>query len=231
MNVYEPGLRYRGAWQDEGIMARDPVLPTLRAALFAALCLALGAGAHEAMSAGAIPAWALLIGGFGAFVPARYAAGRGEHGLLGISALMGVVQVGLHLLFCFAQQAGSARGVGAMPTMPGMPEGMPMPPMPGMGAPASAAAGCKGGGMLLGHALAALACAWWLRRGEAALHAVIRSAVVRLSVTWAVAVLVLPPADRVPRPPRTRSRTRALRSLWQRGIVARRGPPPVPVHL
>lgn len=226
-------------------MVRDPVLPTLRAALFAALCLALGAGAHVAMSAASIPAWALLIGGFGAFVPARYAAGRGEHGLLGISALMGVVQVGLHLLFCYAQQAGSAPGSGAtaampampampaisaMPAMPAMPVGMPMPPMPGMGASAPAAAGCADGGMLLGHALAALVCAWWLRRGEAALHAVIRSAAVRLRVTWVVVVLVVPAAGRVPRSPRTRSRARALRSLWQRGIIARRGPPPVRVH-
>jgi hypothetical protein len=106
-----------------------------------------------------------------------------------------------------------------------MPAGMPMP---------SAAAGSgamipahlhMGSGMLIGHALAALACAWWLRRGESAVHAVIRSVSSRVREAWVVVVFAIPPADRTPRPAWTMSRPRTLRSQWLRGARALRGPP------
>jgi hypothetical protein len=212
-------------------MAREPVLPTLRAAIFAALCLCLGAAAHRAMSGAAIPAWALVLGGIGAYLPARYAAARGEQGLLGIAALMGGLQVAFHLLFSYAQQVGSASASGTMlgMSMPGMdmPTGTTMPGMPTADAAASEHMTT---GMLLGHALAALICAWWLRRGEAALHAVLRSAVFRLREFWVVVVFAMPPVDRISRSARVEPRPRDLRSQWSRGVAVQRGPPRLAVY-
>lgn len=216
-------------------MARESVLPELRAATFAAACLGLGAGAHLAMSGDAIPAWALVVGGIVSYLPARYAAGRGERGLLGIAGLMGGLQVALHLLFSYAQQAaGAAGGAGSMPGM-AMPSGTGMPP--GMSMPATTASAVAAAvtphsdlhmsfSMLAAHALAALACAWWLRQGEAAVHAVIRGVSFWLGELWVVVVpTAIAPADRVLRPASTASRPRTLRSQWLRGTLGVRGPP------
>lgn len=211
-------------------MVRDPVLPTLRAAIFTAVCLGLGAGAHRAMSGSPIPAWALVVGGVGAYLPARYAAGRGERGLLAIVGLMGALQVAFHLLFSYTQELASAKSPsGSMPGM-SMSPGMQMPAgtsMPGMPAASSAImpAMHMSLGMLLGHALAALMCAFWLRRGEAAVHAVIRSAFFRLHGLWVVVVIAAPPVDRVPRAGRIAPLPLTLRSQWLRGTLAQRGPP------
>lgn len=217
-------------------MVRDPVLPTLRAAIFTAVCLGLGAGAHRAMSDSPIPVWALVVGGVGAYVAARYAAGRGERGLLTIVGLMGGLQVAFHLLFSYAQ--GLAAASSASAAMPGtsMPAGMQMPAgasMAGMPVAASpvtmAATMHMSVAMLVGHAVAALVCAFWLRRGEAAVHAVIRSALVRLDGLWIVVVVAAPPVDRVQRTVRIAPWPRSLRSQWLRGTLAERGPPPRPV--
>lgn len=218
-------------------MARDPVLPTLRAAMFTAVCVGLGAGAHRAMSGAAIPAWALVLAGIGAYLPARYAATRGERGLLGIGALMAGMQVAFHLLFSYAQHAsGMSSASGAMPGV-AMPAGMSMPAgmaMPSMPATAAAAPMHMSAGMFLGHALAALVCAWWLWRGEQALHAVLRSTAARLRDVWIVVVVyaVPPPVDRTPRSARLQPRPCALRSQWLCGVSAERGPPRLSaVHL
>lgn len=207
-------------------------MPDLRAATFAAVCLGLGAGAHLAMSGDAIPVWALVVGGLAAYLPARYAAGRGERGLFGIAGLMGGLQVAFHLLFSFAQH--SAGSTGGSRSMPGaaMPAGMSMPAGMQMPAAAPTMAATAGGvtmhmhsGMLIGHALAALACAWCLWRGEAAAHAVIRSVSFRLPDLWVFASLAIPPVDRTPRVTRVASRPRAMRSQWLRSALAVRGPP------
>jgi hypothetical protein len=195
-------------------MTCEPVLPAARAAVFAAVCLGLGVAAHRVMSQAPIPQWALVLGGIGVYVPARRGAGR-ERGLLGITLLMGVLQVGLHVLFAFAQhQAAASVQVS----------------MPGMATPGAGAGGRMGVGMLVGHALAALVCAWWLRRGEAAVHAVARSAA-RWIVRWSVApIRVLPFADRgvrvvLPVEPVAVS----LRSQWLLASRALRGPPCAPL--
>jgi hypothetical protein len=183
------------------------------------------------MSGTAIPAWALVIGGAGAYLPARHAAGRGEGGLPVITGLMGGLQVAFHVLFCFAQHAAAAAsGSATMPAGMRMPAGMSMPGAASATTSTTAvlrlhAMGSSSTGMLLAHALAALMCAWWLRRGEAAAHAVIRCAAFRLSDVWIVTVFVSVPADRtsclmgIAAPPRD------LRSQWLRGIPEQRGPP------
>ena len=216
-------------------MTREPVLPTLRAAVFTAVCLGLGVAAHRVMSGAAIPVWAVVLGGLGAFVSARFGARR-ERGLAEITLLMGVAQIALHLLFSYAQDV--AASASSMPasvstSMPGMnmPAGTPMPAL----GVASAGGGMRmSAGMLLGHALAALVCAWWLRRGEAALHAVVHS-----TARWVVDRLV-PPSSTAPAAPVAGAATvgigarviepvaLALRSQWLRTTRALRGPPKTP---
>jgi hypothetical protein len=213
-------------WEDDATMTREPVLPAVRSAMFTAVCLGLSVAAHRAMSQAAIPPWAIVLGGIGGYAPARLGSRR-ERGLLEITLLMGVLQVALHLLFAYAQdQAASA----AQMSMPGMtmPPGTSMSSMPGM-----AVSGAGGGmrmssGMLLGHVLAAVVCAWWLRRGEAAVHAVVRGAAHWIVGHFAGPVHVVPVAARGRVVLRVEPVALALRSQWLRTRRALRGPPTAP---
>jgi hypothetical protein len=236
-------------------MARDPVLPTLRAAAFTAVCLGLGAGAHRMMSGCAIPASALVFAGVGIYALARLGTRR-ERSLVGIAALMGGLQIGLHLLFDYAQQpsrlsgakaatgAGGvtgAAGSGAGGSMSGMPMSGGAATTPGASAggtlrdlgggcllpPAhTAVIGMSGAGMLLAHVLAAVLCAWWLHQGEAAVHALARGA-----GAW-VLYLVLAPLMHLVlvgigerHTPRVEADRPTPRSQWLRGSRPLRGPP------
>ena len=242
-------------------MTREPVLPTLRAAVFAAVCLGLGVAAHRLMSGAAIPAWAMVLGGLGAYVPARFGTRR-ERGLVGILALMGVVQIALHLLFAFAQDAAvSAASTASTATMPpstsmwtaglhvpsgASMSGMAMPSvampgmsmsgaslrgmaMAGMGMPGAGGAMRMGAGMLLGHVAAAVICAWWLRRGEAAVHRVVCSAagwaLGRIFVAFHVAPVRAAGSAEISR---VEPVALALRSQWLRTVRLLRGPPQTP---
>jgi hypothetical protein len=229
----------------------EPVLPTLRAAVFAAVCLGLGVSAHRLMSGTAIPAWAMVLGGLGAYVPARLGTRR-ERGLAGIVVLMGVAQVGLHLLFAFAQDAAvaAATAATAATSAPRSMSGMHMASeasmsdvsmsgvstsgmaMHGMGMSGAGGAMRMSAGMLLGHALAAAICAWWLRRGEAAVHRLASGA-----TAWAVAAAVhifvafhVAPVRTAVTPGLSRMEpvALALRSQWLRTVRPLRGPPRAP---
>jgi hypothetical protein len=204
-------------WEDRATMSQRPVLPTGRAAVFAAVCVCLAWAAHRWMSGAPVPPWAVLVGAVAAFGTARPIAGR-ERSLATITALMAVDQTALHLLFEAAQR-GAAQSA-ALPAMAGM-TGMPMP---GMQAPGTAMH--MTAGMFAAHAIAALVCAWWLRRGEAATHAAVRAVAAwlaeRLSVPMPGACAV------VSGPRRRRSRDVGVdrpRGLLIRFTVARRGPP------
>jgi hypothetical protein len=92
-------------------------LRLLRAAVFAAACVALSAAGHAMASDAAIPVWALLAGWAGVFAVAAPLAGR-ERSLPGIAALMLAGQVALHVVFstgqwCAAPSAGPAGGADA----------------------------------------------------------------------------------------------------------------------
>lgn len=203
-------------------MSGEPALPTLRAATFAAVCLGLGTLMHAVTSRGSIPASALLFGAIGVFAAARLAARRGERSLLAISGLMGASQLGLDVLFTLTRHTPSLQ-LGAC-RMPGM-EQAPPPLSARMPVEPAAARLDATAILLIAHVLAALVWALWLRRGEAALHAVIRCAAFRLRRVWVVVVFVLAPADHAPRRVRAVRRTRSLRSQWMRGILEQRGPP------
>jgi hypothetical protein len=203
-------------------MTREPVLPAVRSAMFTAVCLGLSVAAHRAMSQAAIPPWAIVLGGIGVYAPARLGSRR-ERGLLEITLLMGVLQIALHLLFAYAQdQAASAAQMSMSPQM----SGMSMSSMPGMSMAGTGGGGMRmSGGMLFGHVLAALVCAWWLRRGEAAVHAVVRGAAHWIVAHFASPVHVVPVAGRGRVVLRVEPVALALRSQWLRTRRALRGPP------
>jgi len=207
-------------------MTCDPVLPATRAAVFTAVCLGLSAGAHQAMSGAPIPGWALVLGGAGVFVLARLGAGR-ERSLAAIAVLMGSLQVALHLLFAYAQTAAAAASMPGM-TMPqgvSMPGTPAMPNMPGMPATGSELTSW----MIVVHASAALICAWWLRRGEAAVHGVLRGVTDRLRVRLrppAIVFVVVVRTAPILRARRNWPTVALLRNQWLlRGTRALRGPP------
>lgn len=170
---------------------------TARAAMFAAVCTALGAVGHSYMSGTDIP----LMGLLGAFAVtgglARLAAGR-RRGPVGISAALLAVQGVLHLVFSGSQTGHGGRtghtGLAghtahSLPVTVSLPEPMPghhhlagtalpevaggtdgMAGMADMGGMAGMAdtAGHGGFGMIAAHVLAGLFCAAWLAWGEAA---------------------------------------------------------------
>ena len=211
-------------WEDDATMTREPVLPAVRAAMFTAVCLGLSVAAHRAMSQTAIPPWAVVLGGIGVYAPARLGSRR-ERGLLEITLLMGVLQVALHLLFAYAQEQAASAAQMSMSSMPGMsmPAGSSMSSMPGAGGGMRMSSG-----MLLGHVLAAAVCAWWLRRGEAAVHAVVRGAAHWIVEHLAGPVHVVPVAARGRVVLRVEPVALALRSQWLRTRRALRGPPTTP---
>ena len=199
-------------------MAAEPVLPTLRAVVFAVVCLGLGAGAHTLMTHAGLPAWAWVLGAIAAYAPARVAAARRERGLAAIAGCMVGLQVALHVLFYYAQ----------LLTQSTMPPGMRMSAgmrMSGMTEVSATGWLHLSSGMLLGHVLAALVCSWWLRCGEAAVHTLVRNAAFRLRAVWVVLAWIIPPADRTPGRVRLAPYSGILGPQWLRGVIARRGPP------
>lgn len=180
------------------------------------------------MSHSAIPVWAMALGFEAIFLLARVAAVR-ERGLGVITTLVFGAQLGLHLLFTVAEPV--ANEVPAMPAAPGMPA---MPGMPGVAVEHGHVGplGHLSAGMVCGHVLAALVAAWWLRRGEEAVHRYAAWAAARLGAPMAVLHRLhrLLVGDRaglagpapVGQPP---SRSRAAGGRLIRFAVTRRGPP------
>jgi hypothetical protein len=240
-------------WDNHRIMRQEPVLPTGRAAVFTAVCVGLAVVAHTWMSGAQVPLWALPAGLVPVFATARLAAGR-ERSLGSILALMTVDQTALHLLFDAAQQhaAAVASAVGTMTVspaaiivqlppapLPGM-DSIPAVPaaalsmpgmdgmnMPGMGASSPAAPMHMTVGMFAAHAIAALICSWWLRRGEATVHELFAAV-----AAWVADRFRLPPLGRpapiTAGPATTRPRGTSPRrpaAGFLRFAVARRGPP------
>lgn len=206
----------------------------LRAAMFAAVCVALGGVGHSFMSGADIPASGVLSSFAVIGALAWLAAGR-RRGPVAITAALLAVQGALHLAFAGSQAAGrdSATASAPMPThhhMAGM-------DMSAMGADAPGMAGMAGHGhgglgMLAAHVLAGVFCAAWLAWGEAALF--------RLAATLgAAALLAARPLARalallrtrlapVPAPAGYRAPyepPRRLRGAVPAHTVVRRGPP------
>ncbi|MFC9581256.1 hypothetical protein ACFVJ8_00105 [Streptomyces yangpuensis] len=212
-------------------------LRATRAAMFAAMCVALGAAGHSHMSGTDVPVFGLL-GAFGVtFGLAWLVAGR-RRGPLGITAAVLSVQGVLHLVFSGSQAARSVAGPAATRGHHHMPAAAPgtagTADAAGMAdmADMAGAAGHGGAGMITAHVLAGLLCAAWLARGEAAvfrlarvlgaaaLHAARPLARALDLVRARVAAPPAPPVFRAPFP-----RPRRLCGAVHAHAVVRRGPP------
>ncbi|TKK85399.1 MFS transporter [Herbidospora galbida] len=172
-----------------------------RSGSFAAVCVVLAAGGHQAAGGDGPTLGALAIGMLTVFGGAFALAGR-ERSLGVIGGVQVAAQFLLHELFTEGQ---TARVLIGPLTDPDHDHG-------GLGVSL---------GMVLAHLTASLVTAWWLARGEAALWAVLR----RLGVgAWRV--LKAPPVPALPRQTRVRAAAVALSPVRPlRHAVVRRGPP------
>ncbi|MFF9021615.1 hypothetical protein [Streptomyces eurythermus] len=88
-------------------------LRTLRAAVFAAACVALAAGGHTLASCAGVPLWTLGAGFLGCLLLVAPLTGRARS-LPGIAALLALGQTVLHTLFGLGQHGAMAAPAAAM---------------------------------------------------------------------------------------------------------------------
>lgn len=173
----------------------------LRAAVFAAVCVALSATGHAVAACAGVPWWTVAVGFAGTFALVLPFAGRARS-LPAVAVALGIGQLALHALFGAGQQhevrlgptaddallrmaAKLVCGVGAAPLSPDEARqivtsaGIAPPTAPGH--PAHPTQGALAQPellpslpMLLAHLLAAVATGWLLRRGDLALLRLIR---------------------------------------------------------
>ncbi|MGY6019519.1 hypothetical protein [Streptomyces spinosirectus] len=212
---------------------------TLRAAVFAVVCVLLAALGHVMMSGSDVPAWALAAGVAVTGGAGWCLAGR-ERGLPLIVTVVVAAQTALHSAFSLARSAtggtdsmDAMSSMGSMPSMSSMPmssmpmgqtdmEGMRMEPVRHAGRFAD---GASSFGMLAAHLLAALLCGLWLAYGERAAFRILRAL-----AGWLTAPLrLLLATPDTPDRPRVRARRRrperTPRLLLVHAITSR-GPPP-----
>ncbi|MFD4559150.1 hypothetical protein ACFWP5_33340 [Streptomyces sp. NPDC058469] len=202
---------------------------TVRAAVFAAVCVVLAALGHVLMSGRHVPAWALAAGLAATGVAGWSLAGR-ERGLPLIVTLVVATQAALHSAFSLAQPAtGATAGESASMDMGSADMGsmhMSATDSMDMGHMSSTTSGTSSPGMLTAHLLAALLCGLWLAHGERAAFRVLRAVAGRLAAPLRL-LLALPAPPHRPRlrPRRPRSE-RAPRLLLLVHAITSRGPPP-----
>ncbi|MES5818443.1 hypothetical protein [Streptomyces sp. RG80] len=225
---------------------------TVRAAVFAAVCVLLAALGHVMMSGADVPAWALTAGLAATGAVGWGLAGR-ERGLPLIVAVVVTAQTGLHSAFSLAQSTTADAGPGPMghdmgsghmgsghmgsTHMSSGPMGsmhmhsmgatdsmdpMDMAPMDHAG---HLLTGSSSFGMLAAHLLAGLLCGLWLAYGEKAAFRILRAVAGRLVAPLR---LLLAAVHLTPERPRVRahrpSSDRVPRLLLVHAITSR-GPP------
>ncbi|MFD3373835.1 MULTISPECIES: hypothetical protein [unclassified Streptomyces] len=226
---------------------------TVRAAVFAAVCVLLAALGHVLMSDSAVPSWTMSAGFVATSAVGWTLAGR-ERGLPLVVSAVVLTQGALHSAFSLAQSAvsgssgtdsvahhvgatsvmstgstGSTGSMGSM-SMDAMDMGsMDMGPSAHaghLGHMAHDMGGTSSLGMLAAHTLAALLSGLWLAHGERAAFRVLRAV-----AGWLAAPLRLPTALALPAPPlRPRPRPASERServprLLLAHTIISRGPP------
>jgi hypothetical protein len=199
---------------------------TVRAAVFAAVCVLLAALGHVLMSGQHVPAWALAAGVAMTGAAGWCLAGR-ERGLPTVVAVVVAAQTALHEGFSLVQSTTSAGGAMGPMDMGSMHmHSMDAMDMTHMGAGhTSSAAAASSSGMLAAHLLAALLCGLWLAYGERAAFRLLRAV-----AGWLAAPLRLLLATPAPAHPpllgRPRRRSdRAPRLLLLGHAITTRGPP------
>ncbi|MEW2031705.1 hypothetical protein AB0901_14480 [Streptomyces roseifaciens] len=212
-------------------------LRALRAALFTALCVTLSAASHVLLSRTPLPAATVAVLAAVFFAVAYALAGR-ERGFGSIAALMVPLELTADTVFTVGQHAcyGRAGGPVAGPLHSlGLDlacrgeVGTPLARMAAEGDAGPVAGSALPWLVLAGHVAVGLLAAAWLRRGEAALAQLLRTA-----AAFAFGPLLLAAVSpAAPASPGARVRP-ARRTLRARGLpllvhsVVRRGPPLAP---
>lgn len=133
----------------------------IRAALFAVVCVGVGAVLHG-MADGCRPSWwGVALGMPIVWLLAWPALGRERSGLE-LTAGLGVAQVGLHYLFAYVSTGWGVQQTDATSTPSAA---LSMPDMPNMDM-SIGTTHPSGMAMFAAHALAVVVCGWWLRQGE-----------------------------------------------------------------
>ncbi|KUO12825.1 hypothetical protein [Streptomyces sp. DSM 15324] len=188
-------------------MRVSPAVRSLRAAVFAALCVLLAAGGH-AMATGMAPPVRIQAAGALVLFAAGCLLGGRERSLTGIGGGTLASQAGLHLAFATAR-----------PQTVMVMHGLRMSHSAGHPHTPHATAAHLGAALLL---------TWWLRRGEAALWSLLRWAAALLPglVAWWRVARGTRTVPAVPRPGRSAAGAAgAPRQALLRYAVHRRGPP------
>ncbi len=211
-------------WQHESDMWESLLARAMRTAVLAAVCVLLAVLGHVLASPTLLPQTAAAQAWCALFAAGYLFTGR-ERSLPAIAAFVLATQLVLHLWFATAQApySSSSRCV----AVAGLPPGLTVPGVCGGAVPSWAISPL----MLILHLVCVLLCAWWLRRGEAAYHAVgrvvrvlIACGRVLLSVGIALLRRIVPLGR--PRPPKPIGHDEPTRaSLGARLPVVRRGPP------
>lgn len=202
------GRRSSGCVAASDAMRVSLVVRGVRAVVFAMLCVLLAAGGH-ALATGAAPPVAVQVAAVLPVFAAGCLLGGRERSLAGIGGAMLAVQGGLHLVFHAAQPHHVAMVM----------HGMRMTDTHAHALTPHATAA---------HVGAAVVLTWWLRRGEAAVWSLLRSAVAfvpGLAAWWLAAGGPRGVSD-MPEPKRwAGGDTGALKGVRLRYAVHRRGPP------
>ena len=210
---------------------------TLRAGVFAAVCVLLAALGHVMMSGAPVPWWTMGAGAAATGTAGWFLAGR-ERGRGLIVTVVVAAQTALHETFSLGQNlmpgsgtASADMGGAAMSSSDSM-ASMDMSGMARGTADMGHAHTMTGGasfGMLAAHLLAAVLCGLWLAYGERAVFRVLRAAAARLAEPLRM-LLALPVPAR--RPSARRRRALAYQSSLARFLLCysltSRGPPTGP---
>ncbi|MGW7402887.1 hypothetical protein ACWGI9_03925 [Streptomyces sp. NPDC054833] len=218
---------------------------TIRAAVFAAVCVLLAALGHVLMSGTDVPGWA-LAGGAAVTGGAGWCLAGRERGLLLIVTVVVAAQTLLHEAFSLAQSAVDGPSSMDMSAMDSMDMGsMDMGHMgsrhmaaqhmgashmgaghmdaPHMGD--SAGADSSSLGMLAAHLLAAVLCGLWLAYGEKATFRILRAVAGRLAAPLRLLLGLPVTPDRPRLRVRRRRSDRTPRRLLLADSITSRGPP------
>ncbi|MEV7866704.1 hypothetical protein AB0P17_11490 [Streptomyces sp. NPDC088124] len=204
-------------------------LRTVRAAMFAAVCVLLAALGHVLMSGSSVPWWAMTVAALVTGGAGWCAAGR-ERELPLIVSVVVVTQTALHFAFSSAQSAArqphpgpTGHDAGSMSVdpahLPRMDTGHLMNSAHDLGS------GMSSSGMLLAHLLAALLCGVWLAYGERAAFRVLRTLTWRLTAPVRLLVALAAPPHRPHAGVRRDFSNRAPRLLVLVHAITSRGPP------
>ncbi|MET8407007.1 hypothetical protein ABZV34_02630 [Streptomyces sp. NPDC005195] len=218
---------------------------TVRAAVFAAVCVLLAALGHMMMSGGEVPPLVLGASVVVIGVTGWGLAGR-ERGLPLIVTTVMVTQAALHSAFSLAQASAfaahttstpgmgsmsmgfrstGAMSMGAMPMGPAHMDSMNMGVMGVMDHMGDGEGGASSLGMFAAHLVAALLCGLWLAHGERAAFRILRALAARLAAPLRLLLALPAPVGR-PGPRLCRHRpARAPRLLLLVHAITSRGPP------